>query len=436
MKQQNYFKLALAAIALIGLFWWLGARNNKPRYDWSEESALNKAYDETNDQPYGAKVFRLMLDGYFPAQAVTNLKSGLIKELPAGDQEKKGTYLFIGAGMYLDSTDTQHLLHFVENGNTALIISKTIPFDLMNYIYYEECADEGWDDYTSRSDSSTLLHLRQPDKLSAAPIWYAEQNQKHLYQWSSIPDHIFCEELDQYPLGYMKDSLINFAVFPHGRGRFLLHTTPIAFSNYHLLRPEMQQYAAGVLSHLNEGPIWWDAFSRVPENVTRRRNSRNSPRDLPEEHVLTYILKQEPLAWAWYILLGLAATWLLFRTRRNQRPIPVLPKNENSSYEFINTIAHLHFREKNYKGICVQAMRLFLSHIREKYGVTASIDAPTSRLKIDEHFYNRLSARSEIPEDQIREIVRQYDVVAMYQPNEQHLIDFHLALENFWKNAK
>jgi hypothetical protein len=437
MNQKNYLIIGGAFIALIALFYFWGSRNQKPRFDWNESDWEKRAYSEQNDQPYGTAVFHQFVDGYFDNQPLTDIKGQLVKQLPADSNATKGTYVFIGGGMYLDSADTQHLMRFVEMGNTALIISKTIPFDLMNYIYYEECEDVIWDDYQFQEDTFNYLHLLSPDSVAVPQASFMVQNKPNTYAWPYIPGAVFCEGLPQQPIGFQNDSLVNFAVFPHGKGRFLLHTTPIAFSNYHLLKPEFQQYSTGVLSHINEGPVWWDAFNRVPESVARRRNNRHSmSNDLPEEHVLSYILKQEPLAWAWYLLIGLAVLYLVFRTLRRQRPIPVLAQNENSSFEFINTIAHLHFREKNYKGISMQAMRLFLSQIREKYGMSIGLDPLSNLPKIDDTMYRRLAARSEVPETTIKDIMEQYMAIARFEPTEQHMIDFYLSLDNFWKTAK
>jgi hypothetical protein len=436
MSNRQAIIISSACIALIALFYFIGKGNHKTRYDWNESDWDKRAYSEQNNQPYGSKIFYSLISNYFPEQQVKNLEKNLSGELPIDSTGAKGTYLFIGGGMFLDSADTRHLMHFVAAGNTALIISKTIPFDLMNYIYYEECDGGSWEDYPSQTDTFNYLRLFSPDSTAVPKVFLATQNQPVMYSWAYIPRHTFCENLPQQPVGFQNDSLVNFAVFPHGKGRFLLHTTPLAFSNYHLLKPEGQQYAAAVLSHLKDGPIWWDAFSRVPESITRSRNNRHSNTELPEEHVLSYILRQEPLAWSWYILIGLAVLYLLFRTLRRQRPIPVLAKNENSSFEFINTIAHLHFREKNYKGISIQAMKLFLAQIREKYGMTIGLEPLSNLPKMDEALYRKISARSEVPEQHLKDIMEQYATIARFEPSEQHMIDFYLALEDFWKRAK
>ncbi len=440
MQQRSRYLFLLLTALLIGLFYYYGVRGNKNRFEWNDSGWEKNTYSEVSEQPYGARIFYNMLDGYFPNQSVNVLKKSLVDELPK-NSTAKGSYVFVGSGIFLDSADTQHLLHFVKNGNTALIISKTIPFDLMNLIYYEECqGGELWEDYQQITGDSVAQFLISPDSVPSATVFFARQNKPtDAYQYSTIGTDVFCPELPNYPIGYInRDSQINFAAFPYGQGRFLLHTIPLSFSNFHLLRREMQPYAAGVLSHLPEGPIWWDGFSRVPEMVTRERNDSRSRGDrLPENHLLSYILQRESLAWAWYILLGLGLLYLVFRTLRKQRPIPVLPKNENSSYEFINTIADLHHKSANYKGISIQAMKLFLVRIREKYGLSATVDPETDLVsRMDEQYFYKLSQRSGVPQAQIESIFDHYATIARFEPTEQHAVDFYVSMEQFLKKME
>lgn len=294
-----------------------------------------------------------------------------------------------------------------------------------------------WNDYEIQEDSIVEASLVAPGPAEPVSLYYARQNQVAPYNWSYIESHFFCENLPQRPLGYLDESLINFAEFPHGKGRFLLHTTPIAFSNYLLLRDAPRKYAERILSYLPEGNIYWDSYSRVPEMIARRRN-RNSgfSRQLPAEHPFSYILQQPPLAWAWYLLLGLAGVYLVFRAKRRQRIIPVLPKNENSSYEFISTIANLHFREKNYRNLCVQNMRLFLAQVRDRYGLIAQLDQDSLNPRMDEAYLERLSQVSEVSLKQIQNIFTQYAATVQYEPTEDMMVDLHLAMERFFEQAK
>lgn len=434
-NRNPYILIGLAVVGLLVLFYyWFGGG---PKFDWNESSWSRKSYKETNDQPYGTQLAHRLLKQYFPGKKFTDIYKDLATELWV-DTTGQSNYVFIGEGMYLDSLSTQRLLDFVNAGNTALLMSKTIPFDLMSmHLYYSECdAEIGWDDYATREDSFMRPSLLEPALRGAQrpSVFFARQNKPESYTWSYIENRHFCDSLPQRALGYLNDSLVNFADFPYGKGHFLLLTTPIVFSNFHLLRPEVRQYAAGVLSHLKEGPVYWDGYSRVPEQVARRRNGTD--RGLPEEHPLSFILKYPALAWAWYLLLGLAGAYLLFRAKRRQRIIPVLPKNENSSYEFISTIANLHFRERNYHGLCMQSMKLFLAQVRERYGLVAPISPESNLPRLDNDFVARLSRVSEVPESQVQLIFTQYSNALRYQTTEEMMVEFHLATEAFFKKAK
>jgi hypothetical protein len=392
---------------------------------------MENAYSEGSDQPYGTQTLHRLLDGYFPEKKLVDVREDLPKNLPL-HAKGRSNYVFVGEGLYLDSLSTAHLLAFVQAGNTALLSSKTIPFDLMFHLYYEECPGAEWNDYARQPRSQMAASLVAPWFKKPASLHYARQNKVEAYTWSYIESDFFCETQPQRPLGFLDDSLVNFALFPYGKGRFLLHTTPIAFSNYHLLRAPARRYAEGVLAYLPEGDIYWDAYSRVPEMVSRQRNQDRS-RQLPSEHPLAYILQQPPLAWAWYLLIALAAAYLIFRARRRQRIIPVLGKNENSSYEFISTIANLHFREKNYQYLCVQTMRLFLAQVRERYGMVVQLDADTLKPRLEANFDQRLAQASGVPLQQVRDLFSQYTAAVQFEPTEDMMVQLHLAVEAFWK---
>jgi hypothetical protein len=437
--QSNRTPLVIAVIAVLvvagTLYYYY--EQSKPAYDWSETSWQKKTgYAEDNVQPYGTNIAHRLLKKFFPGKKLNNLTSNIASELPADSVGKGDNYVFIGEALYLDSLGTDRLLRFVEAGNTAFISSKTIPFDLMNYVYFEECEEAYWNDYNEKERISASLSLRTPALPdSTYKYFFAVKNKPTTYNWHFIDTYVFCDSLPHYPLGYFDTTYVNYAVFPYGNGRFLLHTTPLAFTNFSMLRAENRPYAMGVWSHLSNGDIYWDAVSRVPEAVGRRRNGTENNRQLSDEHPLTYILKQPALAWAWYLLACTAGLWLLFRAKRRQAIIPVLKKNENSSYEFIGTIANLHFREKNYKALTEQGMKLFLTHIRERFGLVAVIDPQNNLPRTDDHFFNRLSSVTDIPQSDIRKIFTQYTATVQYEPNEQMMVDLHQAIEGFWQRA-
>lgn len=418
--------------ALLILTFFIVFRSNNDRYSWDEN------YEESNKSPYGTFVVYNLLKDYFPDHQLTDISRSIFDELPVESSESNGppaNYIFIGEGLYLDTADVDQLLDFVEAGNTAFISSKSIPFDLMDSIYADECSGNYWYDYTYIEDTLVTLNLGHKDLKDQNGFEYEfiYRNKPHDYFWKYIDSSFFCDaEYSFIELGTINNKYANFVKLNFGEGVFYLHTTPIAFSNIQLLKKQGISYANKIFSHLSDGPVYWDKYSRVDEEVSQRRNqmasySQNS--QLNHEGPLSYILKQPALAWAWYLALTTGLLYLLFRAKRKQRIIPVMDVNSNTSLEFISTIGRLYFLQNDHKKLCLQKMKLFLSYVRERYNI------PTKQ--IDEAFIKSLSLRSEVPESVISKIVMMHQNISKSGfISEKTMIDYHLEMDKFYKNRK
>ncbi|MEM1321463.1 MAG: DUF4350 domain-containing protein [Bacteroidota bacterium] len=428
MKDKRpYYIFGTAAILLLAFFIFFGSKNKK--YNWTE------TYREKTKDPYGTYIIHELLKNYNPDGRFEDIRESVRRELPTSTNEP-ASYVFIGEGLYLDTSDVNRLLAFVDNGNTAFISSKSIPYDLMYYIYPETCDDNFyWEDYDIVDDTTVTMELVHPqfETSQSLDIAYLDRNRVRRYEWAYIDSVFFCEEpFSPAELGYFDGEYINFCSFKHGKGTVYLHTTPLAFTNIRLLEKEGKDYAAQVLSHLEKGPIYWDNYSRIDEEVSRRRNQSSSGSGgsrLSTEGPLKYVLSQPPLAWAWYLTLALTLFYLLFRTKRRQRVIPVLEPNANTSMEFISTIGSLYFLRNDHKKLSRQKMKLFLAYIRERYHL------PTNQL--NDEFVNRLVAHSEVPKSVIEQILLYYkNIKNAASVTEKTLIDFHIEMDKFYKNCK
>lgn len=426
MKRKYILVLILAAVLATATLMLL-FRNPPRKFDWRE------TYDEASRQPYGTYVIFELLQNLFPGQPVEVLRDSLHGRLP--EEGEPANYVFVGQALYMDSSDVNALLHFVEAGNLAFISSKTIPYDLMFHLYYEECDDIYWEDYNILNDTAAALNFEHP-ALRADTDYvfeYVARQEARPYSWSYIEPLYFCgQEEGLAPIGMMNDSLANFARVRYGEGFFYLHTTPLAFSNIQMLDERGLEYANRAFSHLHAGPIYWDRYSRAPEWMGRRMNNRGgglANRQFSEDSPLQYILGQPPLAWAWYTLLGLGLLFLAFRAKRKQRIIPVLEPNTNTSLAFLSTIGRLYFIQNNHKKLALQQMKLFRAFLWERYAIQSR--------DLDENFVERLAHKSEIPKETIQKIILLYKNIRNSSfVSENTLIDFHRLLDGFYKNCK
>jgi hypothetical protein len=425
-KKKYAFYYLFALLALVALLVLL-FRNNNPRIDWRE------TYDEKSRAPYGTYVINQLLQDYFSGQPLEVLKKSFGGVLP--EQPTQSNYVFIGEALFMDTASLGTLLRFVEAGNLAFISSKTIPFDLMFHLYFEECDDYAWDDYSQYEDTAALLNFSHPSLASAEgfPYQYLRKHQPESYYWSYISSGYFCELEDGlFPIGYMSDERVYFARVQYGAGFFYLHTVPLAFANLPLLEEEGLEYASRAFSHLLPGPIYWDRYSRIPEFMGRQRNERrhySSNRQLSAESPLQYILSQPPLAWAWYLLLSLGLLYMLFRAKRRQRIIPIQEPNTNTSLEFLSTIGRLYFLQNNHKQLILQQMSLWQAFVYERYALHAR--------DMDEALLDKLAHKSEVPKEAIKKILLMYGNVERSSfVSDVTLEEFHRLLDDFYQNCK
>ncbi len=446
MNRSVTITLFSIAILLIVLFAIFGSGSSK-KFNWKEN------YKEESLQPYGLSIIKKMLSDYYPKGDIKDIKEDLPTDLQIPTIEGEiSNYVFIGEAMFLDTADVQRLLDFVAAGNNAFISSKSIPHDLMFHLYYYECVDfDGldlpWDDYHVYQDTIARMNFHHPDLKDSFDFDYKfiKNNKINSYRWHYIDSPFFCEmESGFTELGSFKngdgDEHANFAMIRYSDpndyttpgGMVYLHTNPIAFTNFQMVDKVGKTYAEKIFSHLDDGKIYWDAYSQIKEAPSRRRNaiqSNSAELTLASETPLKYILENKHLSWAWYTLLGMGILYLMFRSKRKQRLIPVEEINTNTSLEFISTIGALYFNKQNHLKLCKQKMKMFLAYIRDRYGIGTK--------KVDAKFLSNLSKRSGVPEKELDEVFKYYNnIVNSSVVSDETLKGFNKALEDVYKQCK
>lgn len=294
-KKQIPVAVIVTVLILVGMYLLFGGGK---RYTWWEH------YRPDSKDPYGTYLLENLLEDYFPGEkfeAIGDTLNGVLKE---------GNYVFVGSFFWLDSTQMDVVLRFVEAGNRAFIASSIMPVALLDSIGGAECLDFSYYEdslYFAEQDffledSVVSLNFVHPE-LAMAPDFACKFVYRHEpapYEWEYLPDDFFCEGQTTFAhLGSLNGTYVNFAKASYGKGAFYLHTTPLAFTNFNLINDRGLDYAERALSHLRPGTIYWDQRQgRMPSMSRNRRLATDGP--------LKYILSQPPLAWAWYILLGMA----------------------------------------------------------------------------------------------------------------------------------
>lgn len=422
-------RVILGIIVVVGILLAAWAiQGGQQRFSWRETFKIN------SKEPYGLYALYDLFNDYPAVTKLNTLKDSLSGQLHYGDDGTFANYVFVGEGMYMREQDRDALLSFVEVGNTAFLAAKVLPYDLMFYLYYDECDYLPWDGLNAVTDSTIQLNYVHPRlrREKNFPFTYVQKFSATQRQWQYFPNEYFCEiDAAMEPLGRIADTAINMVRVPYGEGFFYLHSNPLLFTNYYVVKEEGRAYIERALSHLNDGPIYWDEFSRVPERMARNQNNNygSDPRRLQGEGPLQYILEQPPLSWAWYTLVAMGLIFLLFRTRRRQRVIPVVYPPRNSSLQFVQTIGWLYYQKASHQQVAIQAIKLLRTFVRERYGLKWREDNP--------QFIQQLSARSGVELPLIETIAKDVQNIPRYTALvETELVKFHQRLERFYQAAK
>ncbi len=428
MAKKRNLIIFLVVLILGGLFYWLMPRQK--RYVWREY------YDEKIDQPYGTKFLFELMKSLFPEKSFAIIQNGVYKDLPE-ETMTPSNYIFVGQAMLFDSLDTEKLIKFVEGGNTAFISSKTVPNNLMDKVFFNECNDYAWLPYDQRTveDSIELGLFYEGNFLSAENYQFVRRNVPFKYSWQYVNDTLICDLPGQQleTLGYIQfnqDTFINYFSIQYGKGQFLLHTNPLVFTNFFMVEGSKLIYPELVFSELNSGDIYWDSYSHISEQMGRRMNNQPSLRTLSNQSPLSYILSEPALSWAWYLLIASGILFLAFRSKRRQKVIPVTDPNINTSHEFLSTIGRLYFLQNNHRQLALLKISLLKNYIRDRYNISLKKEYPEPALI-------QISNKSSVAKDFIEKLfVLCQNIENSSFVSENTLIDFHQIVDEFYRNSK
>ncbi len=394
MKGSLRIYIGLLVLLFIGAI-YLELSQPKP-IDW------RPTYNERHTSPYGLKILHEELNSLF--DSVQNIKVTPYEFfIDTYDYENErytetGTFFYVDPEYALDGASTTELLDYVWNGNQAFLSSTRFPEALQDsllfdYRYEYIVEKEGAFTFANPALSSNGTTLTKG------------------------VDHMYFAELDSTTttvLGYSefdKEKHINFVAIEYGSGRFLLHTQPVAFTNYHLLKDDHFHYAEGVLSYLPERTLLFESQNKIGGNLG------GSP--------LRYLFSQPALAWAWRFGLITLILFMIFNAKRRQRIIQVIEPLRNTTIAFTKTIGNLYFQTKDHNNIVQKKITYFLERIRNDLYLDTS--------SLDERFAKKLAKKWGYAEEKTLKLVNLIRYIQNKPQNsENDLMNLNKAIEAFY----
>ncbi|WP_139856466.1 DUF4350 domain-containing protein [Aequorivita sinensis] len=301
------------------------------------------SYTSVDKIPFGSFVFFEEATSLFKDSEIENIDKDPYSFLVDSTYNKNSAYIFINEELNFDKRQTQILLKYVEKGNTVFISSRSYGNILQDTLKINLNTS-----YSVLEEEVTPTFFSPSLKEKQLPKF-----KKGIFKTSfTAIDTLKTKALGYYDSNKDKLDDLNFIKVKYGNGAFLLHTLPEAFTNYYLLKNN-EQYAANLISYIEAEHIFLDEYLKSGRKIV------TSP--------MRFVLNQEPLTWAYYVLICGLIIFVLFKGKREQRIVEVIEPLENTSVEFTKTIADLYFQHKDYSDIIAKKIKYFSETLRAKY---------------------------------------------------------------------
>ena len=405
MNRKTVIILIILILAgILGLLIYNYISSKIPKYKWTE------SYGYKSDEPYGCKLLYNLLS---EETEVVRLNKSLKKQLPLTDRNTN--YLFIGNYYNSDSAEVELLMKYVANGNKAFIFTTSYPNQILEKLTEFKMVYDYYD------TTQVSIYFTDADTI-AYTFHYQSLKDTISNYWHCVDYNYFTDTLEQlsgyHKLSYVEGHVCYYSV-KYGKGEIFFHTIPILFTNYNIITDDGYQNAMNCLKYMNKNKIYWDETRQFFSNW-----------DMPDSSPLRYILSQTGFRWAWYIGLSLILIFLIFKSRREQRIIPIINKPQNTTVEFNKAISTLYFQSNDNSIIAEEIMKMFLLHLKTKFNIIVNLSKY-------ENYISDISKRSDLNEEIIRDIFNKH-ITAIYgdKKDKNPLIDFHRSIEYFYKNSK
>lgn len=368
MSRAMWIGVILLSVVFIGIA-LIDAGTKRP-IDWSE------SYRYQDKIPFGTYVFRQELPNILADNRAYMDFSESFYELLTDkktDSSENSAIIGIDVYSYLSNQDIDKVLDYVGEGGEVFLSAKEHSEALLDTLGLQQSEL----DYARfRPHPNRVYYTLGSD---TSRLWMSKVNVFVVFSKLNPENSTILGSLVS-----QGKEMPNFLRVKWGKGFIYLHTLPAAFSNYYLLQEQSYDYASKAINVVNSERVWLvDKGGNSSEALTPLR----------------VILQKPGFAQAWYLLLIGLLLFMLFRSKREQRSVPVIIPEPNKSKEFAQTIGNLYYENGTPGNIIQKKIEYFLFDIRNNYQLdTWKLD--------DERFVNQLARKAGVNIEETRSLLQ------------------------------
>lgn len=371
-------------------------------FDYYRPKPLDWTPTYQNDDriPFGTQALYELLPGLLQQSAVPTVRTPVYNFLTETKLPRRSNYILIAHDVKIDRNDQRELLRYVDRGNTVLVSAYQFPDSLGRQLGFK--ADE---QAPQKADTTLRQYFVNPTlRPSVGYVFRHDDGRNFLRITRPANITVLTRNTRREP---------TFIRVRYGRGQFLIHNLPLAFTNYYVLDPKSSDYAFNALSYLPTAPTYWDEYQK------QGRFGKE------QQSIFRFVWSQPALNWAYYLVVFGLLFYVLFAGKRTQRVIPVLEPPKNTSLEFVETIGQLYFQQGNHDNMARQKVQYFLADLRERYGLSTTA--------LDREFTDRLAHKSGLSADEAADLTRLLrDAQRSVSLSEFDLLRLNRAMEQFY----
>jgi hypothetical protein len=355
-----------AGLMLLILAAYLYAEYKRPpRVDWTV------TLDRYDRIPFGTYILYDRLNDLFDVKPVQ--PDGTVYERYHQRTDTGELSIFINQRFKTSPVDDASLLYFVSLGNTIFLATEDISAGLADSLGLE------LKNYRIRFTSTDTIHLNLEAPILQKPDGYAiptAWGMSRFTAYDSARTTVLGRDLDEHA---------NFIQIQVGKGSVFIHSVPTVFSNISMLSDDNAKYVSDVLSYLPKHPsrLVWDEY------FSSGRSGATTP--------LRVILMRPALRAGYFTALTAVLLFLLFRSKRRQRIIPVITPPRNTTMEFVDTVGQLYLNKRDHRDLALKLIQQFLEHVREQHRLHTGM--------LDAEFSARLALRTGMAPDRTKAFI-------------------------------
>jgi len=426
----KYIIMIVLVIALGVIVFFIGKNGKKAGFNERVVDSINweKTYDSNSKHPFGTYFIHSLLEKGLEDHSVYDMDfpvESYFDSISLQLNEDYITYFFVGKSLNLYDKEVDSLLRFVERGHTMFVAAEFLPERLLSKLFYN-VRDYNYFGYSSNSSISLTFEddrfgdvfdiVNQIDDKSQTQRWY---NINYGIEYE-LQGRVIGKS------GYRPC----YVQFKHGNGKILIHTIPQVFTNSYLSSDLGREYVEIVLSYFSNSTVLFDNYTQYAYDNGNMDidQSRSNGRNLRDFKTLNFLLSNQSLRWAYFILLTGILFFVVFTGKRQQKIMPTIYSNDNSSLEFTETIARLYLKQNQHNKLIVHMENIFKNRIKSRYYIAYSEEST---------YIKRISQKSGVDESEIKQLMKLFKVSSnLNSVSDDYLVNLYKKLNNFYAKAK